>query len=72
MGGGEGPDAIFGKSLDRVQPVICNLETGGGSWRDFDVTPEKLESRVGAKVRRGAPDLWSALFPRIDAWFAAT
>ena len=30
----------------------------------------QLEARVAGKVRRGAPGLWEALLPRIDAWFA--
>jgi putative hydrolase of HD superfamily len=67
----ETPDAIFAKSIDRVQPVIANLETGGGTWPVYNVTAAQLESRVGTKVARGAPALWSALKQRIDAWFAA-
>ncbi len=64
-------DAIFAKSVDRVQPVISNLETGGGSWPEYRVTAEQLDSRVGAKVRRGAPALWHHLQARITSWFAA-
>lgn len=66
----ETDDAIFAKSIDRVQPVIANLETGGGSWIDYKVTAEQLETRVGVKVKRGAPDLWQILQSRINAWFA--
>ncbi len=62
-------DAIFAKSIDRVQPVISNLETGGQSWVDYDVTRDQLEHRVGGKVSRGAPALWAALKQRIDMWF---
>ncbi|MEM7711499.1 MAG: HD domain-containing protein [Pseudomonadota bacterium] len=65
----ETDDAIFAKSLDRVQPVVCNLASGGGSWPAYNVTPDQLETRVGAKVRCGAPALWSHLAPRIAAWF---
>lgn len=64
-------DAIFAKSIDRVQPVIANLETGGGTWPQYNVTPEQLQTRVGAKVQKGAPAIWTALKSRIDAWFAA-
>ena len=64
-------DAVFAKSLDRVQPVISNLEAGGGSWPDYNVSPEMLETRFGVKVRRGAPTIWAHLKSRIDAWFAA-
>lgn len=62
-------DAIFAKSIDRVQPVISNLETGGGTWPEYNVTPEQLQTRVGAKVQKGAPAIWDALKSRIDAWF---
>lgn len=65
----ESDDAIFAKSIDRVQPVISNLEAGGQSWIDYNVTRAQVESRVGAKVARGAPALWAALKTRLDAWF---
>ena len=65
----ESDDAIFAKSIDRVQPVISNLETDGGTWPEFNVTPEQLESRVGVKVTRGAPAVWEVLEARIGAWF---
>ena len=64
-------DAIFAKSIDRVQPVISNLETGGGTWPAYNVTAEQLQTRVGVKVEKGAPAIWTALKTRIDAWFAA-
>ena len=67
----ETDDAIFAKSIDRVQPVISNLETGGGTWPEYNVTPDQLQSRVGVKVERGAPAIWTALKSRIDNWFAA-
>jgi len=66
----ETDDAIFAKSIDRVQPVISNLETGGGTWNEFNVTADQLESRVGAKVCRGAPAVWKLLQSRINLWFA--
>lgn len=54
----ETPDAIFGKSLDRVQPVMANLMSGGGTWVTYAVTYEQLVSRVGVKVAKGAPGVW--------------
>ena len=64
-------DAVFAKSIDRVQPVVANLETGGRSWVDYNVTREQVETRVGVKVQKGAPAIWAALKTRIDGWFAA-
>ena len=63
-------DAIFAKSIDRVQPVVANLENDGGTWPAYNVTADQLQSRVGDKVMRGAPAIWAALKSRIDAWFA--
>ncbi|SHJ16491.1 HD domain-containing protein [Wenxinia saemankumensis] len=63
-------DALWGKAIDRVQPVLANLAAGGGSWRDYPVDMAKMEGRVGAKVKKGAPEIWNALLPDIRAWFA--
>ena len=66
----ETDDAIFAKSIDRVQPVVANLLTGGRSWIDYNVTRAQVETRVGTKVSKGAPALWLSLRARIDQWFA--
>ncbi len=65
----ETPDAVFAKSLDRVQPVMQNLVSGGGSWKTYDVTFDQLESRVGVKVARGAPALWDWVREKVRPWF---
>lgn len=66
----ETPDAIFAKALDRVQPVMANLQSGGGTWIEYGVTAAQLESRVGAKVARGAPALWAWVRAQVHPWFA--
>lgn len=64
------PDAIFAKSIDRVQTPVGNLANGGGSWTDYNVSFEQLDTRVGVPIRRGAPGLWSWLLPRVRRFFA--
>jgi putative hydrolases of HD superfamily len=54
----ETPDAVFAKSLDRVQPVMANMMSGGGTWNTYNVTLDQLEARVGTKIAKGAPQLW--------------
>ena len=63
------PDAIFAKSLDRVQPVMANLLSGGGTWTEYDVTWDQLESRVGVKIAKGAPGLWDWIRAKARPWF---
>jgi putative hydrolases of HD superfamily len=65
----ESPDAVFAKSIDRVQPVLHNIASGGGSWTEYDVTFDQLESRVGQKVARGAPLLWAYVRERARVFF---
>jgi putative hydrolase of HD superfamily len=65
----ETPDALFAKSLDRVQPMMQNMASGGGTWITYNVTFDQLESRVGTKVARGAPALWQHIRARAMAFF---
>lgn len=62
-------DAVFAKSIDRVQTPVGNLANGGGTWRDYNVSFAQLEARVGTPVRRGAPRLWAWLAPQLEAFF---
>ncbi|WP_415920629.1 HD domain-containing protein [Tateyamaria sp. SN6-1] len=64
------PSAQFAKALDRFQPPMQNLASGGGSWTDYNVTPDKIEARVAPAIKRGAPGLWAYAKARIDAFFA--
>lgn len=65
----ETPDALFAKSLDRVQPVMANLQSGGGTWITYDVTLPQLESRVGSKIAKGAPRLWDWVRTKVTPFF---
>ncbi|KEJ88477.1 HD domain-containing protein [Sulfitobacter donghicola] len=64
------PTAQFAKSLDRFQPPMQNLQSGGGSWVDFDVTEQMIADRVGSKISIGAPALWEFARNKISAFFA--
>ncbi|WP_425098995.1 HD domain-containing protein [Tropicibacter sp. S64] len=65
----ESPEARFAKSLDRFVPPNLNMANGGGSWVDYKVDFSTFESRVGSKIKRGAPALWAWIKPRAAAAF---
>ena len=65
----ETPEAVFAKSIDRVQPLLLNLANGGGSWLDYDVKLPQIDERVGIKVRRGAQRVWDYMRPQVAEWF---
>jgi putative hydrolase of HD superfamily len=64
----ETPDAIFAKSIDRIQTPVGNLASGGGTWVDYNVTLDQMDARVGTPVHRGAPGIWAWLRPQIKAF----
>tara|TARA_R110002124_G_scaffold19694_6_gene78556 strand:+ start:1894 stop:2340 length:447 start_codon:yes stop_codon:yes gene_type:complete len=51
-------DAKFAKSLDRLQPLVHNIETDGGTWKDAGVTFEQVLDRYGPPIESGSSTLW--------------
>lgn len=54
----ESEDAKFAKALDRFQPLLINVFTGGGTWTQNGVSMDQVLSRYGPAIKRGAPALW--------------
>ncbi|MGX9350479.1 HD domain-containing protein [Shimia sp. W99] len=65
----ETPESRFAKAIDRMPTPITNLELGGGSWVDYNVTLEQLDHRVGVPINGGAPGVWGWLRPKLESWF---
>ncbi len=63
------PEAVFAKSMDRFQPMIQNLSTGGKNWKDYDVTLDLVVGHGAPPVAKGAPALWAFAKPEIEAYF---
>lgn len=55
----ETEDAKFAKALDRFQPLLINVFTGGGTWTENGVSLEQVLSRYGPAIKNGAPLLWT-------------
>jgi len=56
----ETPAARFAKALDRLQPLLLNTLTDGGTWTENNVTEEQVMERYGPTIDRGSPKLWQA------------
>ena len=65
----ETAEARFAKALDRVQPVMANLQSGGGTWATYNVTADQLDTRVGAKIAKGASLLWAWVREKTRPYF---
>jgi putative hydrolases of HD superfamily len=67
----ETEDAKFAKALDRFQPLLINVFTGGGTWTENSVSLEQVFSRYGPVIQRGAPLLWTVCEQWVAQHFAA-
>jgi putative hydrolase of HD superfamily len=56
---GTSDDAVFAKALDRMQPLIHNIATDGGTWAEANVTKAQVEERYGPIIKEGSLGLWS-------------
>lgn len=54
----ESPEARFAKSLDRLQPLLLNTLTGGGTWTENSVSEQQVYERYGPTIAGGSPLLW--------------
>jgi putative hydrolases of HD superfamily len=51
------PAALFATALDRLQPLLHNQQTEGGTWRLHRITLDQVLQQV-APIQNGAPSLW--------------
>jgi len=66
---GTSNDAAFAKSLDRMQPLIHNIETSGGTWTESDVTETQVKERYGPTISGGSSGLWAKAKALVEAHF---
>ena len=59
------PEARFANALDRMQPLLHNSATRGGSWREHGITRRQVEERNHV-IGDGSPQLWSFAMSLLD------
>jgi putative hydrolase of HD superfamily len=50
------PEARFARALDRLQPMLLNLQAGGGTWREHGITLDQVLPKVDL-IEDGSPAL---------------
>ncbi|HEY9699302.1 MAG TPA: HD domain-containing protein [Trichocoleus sp.] len=57
---GETVTAQFAIALDRIQPLLHNWQTQGGTWKKHNISVDLVYQRM-QPVEIGAPELWAAV-----------
>ena len=54
---GRTPEAQFARAIDRLEPILQNASNGGGTWKEFGVSYEKVVQKTGS-IALGSQTLW--------------
>lgn len=65
--GRETLESKFAKAVDRVNPVIQNLESDGQSWVNNGIVRERVLA-MNSEIEAASPELWAVLKARIEAF----
>ncbi|MBF2715984.1 HD domain-containing protein [Agrobacterium vitis] len=66
---GKTPNACFAKALDRLQPLLLNTPTDGGTWAENGVSEQQVMERYGPAIEGGSPILWEQAKELVRAHF---
>jgi putative hydrolase of HD superfamily len=66
----ETPAARFANALDRLQPLLLNMHSGGGSWRSHRVARSQVLHRM-QPIRLWMPAAWPFVLDIVDRACAA-
>jgi putative hydrolase of HD superfamily len=62
------PEARFAHAVDRIQPLLQNVKTGGGTWRIYQPSRAQVLERM-EPVRTALPALWPVVLSAVEEFF---
>jgi len=63
------PESRYANALDRLQPLLQNMQADGGSWRAHHVTRAAVLRRM-APIEAALPDVWSFVLDVVERFCA--
>jgi len=61
----ESEEAVFAKGMDRIMPVLLNINNNGQSWRDHGITVEQVLQK-NAVAKKASPELWDYISQQVE------
>lgn len=63
------PESRYAYAIDRLMPLLHNLQRGGGAWREHGITLEQVLA-VNEVTREAVPGVWAEIRGQVVACFA--
>jgi putative hydrolases of HD superfamily len=63
---GKTPESRFANAVDRSMPVLLNLASEGQSWKENDISYERVVKRIEPEIKAGCPELWEYLRVKLE------
>jgi len=57
---GETPDSKYAKAIDRIPPVLHNLNGEGHSWNTHNISKEKVFT-INSRIKEGSESVWKSI-----------
>lgn len=65
---GETKEAKFAKAIDRLEPIMQNLENEGGTWKEFEVPFDKVKEK-SEPIEKGSSFIWNYIKDLIKKYY---
>jgi 5'-deoxynucleotidase YfbR-like HD superfamily hydrolase len=62
---GETHDSKFARAIDRIPPLLHNLNGGGHGWKKNNITKEQVFS-LNKRIGEGSKELWDVVSARLE------
>ena len=63
---GETADAAYAKAIDRIPPLLHNLNGEGHSWRKHNVSKEQVFELNKRHIAHGSKDIWKTIEIKLE------
>lgn len=63
---GETPEAIFANAVDRLAPVLLNVQSGGVSWKEAGINRAQVAAKMKG-ITRASPELGALMDTLLDS-----
>lgn len=63
---GETPEAKFAKAVDRIPPLLHNINDDGHSWKSNNIAKEKVFTLNQNDISRGSNKVWEVVKQKLE------